>query len=1074
MLWNLKVGVEVALDSVKQSIATIKWEFEKMGSDLEKTSWNKVFQNIKKWSQETLQTISWLNKKLEELRAKLDISAIWSKEFKNIQKEIQETQKKLDDATWKVRIFKKTLKWIWWIVAGLGIIEFWKNIITLWASYEQTNVAFTTMLWSWEKAKKMLADLWKFAKETPFEIQWLRETTKQLLAFWVSQEEMLPTLKNLWDVAAWLSVPVEQLAYAYWQVKVAWRLMGWELMQFTNAWVPLLSELAKMYETNEAAIKKMVEQWKIWFAEVEQAFKNMSSEGWRFEDLMQKQSETLAWKWNSLKDDLALVWEEIWKAILPALSEILNFFAAIVWAVSPYILGLIKVISISFSKVKVWFTSTANYVQKNWEKVLKFMSSIFLATMILWKKQALLNFLKWTSAYIILWLKNASLATKNFSKDIIWNTGQILKNTFAKIWNSTASLKQSVSNNVASFSFKNLWKSIFSATKNLLFLWLKFFAIAGIVLLVVTTIYKNWEKLKNKLKPIFEFIAKIWQKAPEFIAKAFNSLVDIVFWAFDMILSWTKKIAWWLNKLWLNIDTSWIDNLRESADNLRNSLKITWEDVTGVFNAIWWAIKWVASDFENAWWDVKNFAWWMDKLWWTMEETWKKAEKTWWKTAQANKKIEKSIKNVEKEYEKLKNKVEKLNNLEEKRKDDLLEFNRQIIDSNHDVKESLEDISLELEKNKKNIELWKQDKLAQRYVEIIEKEKELEEEILELKNKENDNEEKKEENLEKINKQIEIQKQRILEIDEKTKESTKQSLKAKLEELEKTKELLKSGEWSLENAKKMAQIEAERLKMAKEKELIKENIDSKERLDKALWEASLWKTAKILYDANEEKNKAQEEYEAEKKKLEDKLKINQMFEKLNSQDKKITQKDLNSWMESEEVKQMTLENQRYFRKLAEQKIEHSKQKDEILKLQNEIADETINIQNKVNDILKENIKDLSDEYKNLINQIKTAILEQSRLNSMRSSSSLLFSEGWYTWDWHKYEEAWIVHKWEYVIPQHMLKSIPNLMPSLEAIRTGQNLTTQNFNTNKSIDVWNITLQEKIDLELFFEKMKWKL
>lgn len=84
--------------------------------------------------------------------------------------------------------------------------------------------------------------------------------------------------------------------------------------------------------------------------------------------------------------------------------------------------------------------------------------------------------------------------------------------------------------------------------------------------MVVTAIYKNWDALKQKLAPIFEFIAKVGQKAPEFIAKAFNTLVDVVFGVFNTILSGTKTVANWLNKLGLDIDTSGIDNLMSSAE----------------------------------------------------------------------------------------------------------------------------------------------------------------------------------------------------------------------------------------------------------------------------------------------------------------------------------------------------------------------------------------------------------------------------------------------------------------------------------------------------------------------------
>lgn len=1094
MLWNLKVWVAVSLDTVKKTIATIKWEFEKLGWDLEKTAWNKVFENLKKWSQETVVTISWLNKKLEELRSKLDISAIWSKEFFKLQKEIQNTEKQLDKATNKVWLFWQALKFWWWLLAWMWIIEAGKWIVTLWSAYEQVEVSFTTMLWSAEKAKKMLADLWQFAKETPFEIQGLRSTTKQLLAFWFAQEEIIPTLKGLWDVAAWLSVPVEQLAYAYWQVKVAWRLMWWELMQFTNAWVPLLNELAKMYWTNEMAIKKMVEQWKIWFADVEQAFKNMSSEGGRFADLMEKQSQTLAWRWWAFQDSIALFWEEIWRALLPALSSILWFFESLVSFVSPYILWLIKVVSTAMWQIKSWFVSTADVVQKNWDKVVKVVVWFWVALALL-NRQHIANFIKSGIKSMLTALKSVYLAfynlwkvTKATSTETNKNTISTAKNSVEKRRNAIASLQQenanrrvtgatlaqNKANNLTSFSFKQLWKSILWTVKNLLFMWLKFFAIAWIVLLVVTAVYKNWDSLKNKLKPVFEFIAKIWQKAPEIVAKAWNMLVEGLRLTIVTILWSAKKIVEALNYLpWVDIDTAWIDKAVKSVNDFSDSMKITWEDVEWVFNAIWWAVNDVSSDFQDLAWWTWDLTWWMNDLWQAMDDLWEKSEKAWWKTSEANKKIEKSIKDVEKAHKKLEEKVEKLNNLEEKRKDDLLEFNQQIIDSNHDVKESLEDIGIELQKNLENIEGWKQEKLAERYVEILEREKELEEEMLEIEKKNEDSEEKKAENLEKINKQIEIQKKRISEINDKTKESTKQSLKTKLEELEKTKELLQKWELSLENSKKMAKIEAERLKIAEEKKLIQENIDSEDRLNDAIWEADLWKTWKILYDAEKEKAKAEIEYEAEKKKLEDKLKINERFENINKEDRKVTIEDLNARMESEEVKQMDLENQRYFRKLAEQKIEHTNQKNEIIKLQNEIADETIKIQNKVNEILKNNISDIKDEYKDLINQIKTAILEQARLNSMRGFGKW-YAEGWYTWDGGKYEEAWIVHKWEYVIPAHMLKAMPDLMPSLEAIRTWNVSTTQNYHTNKTIDVWNITVQDKVDLELFFDKMKWKM
>jgi hypothetical protein len=58
-------------------------------------------------------------------------------------------------------------------------------------------------------------------------------------------------------------------------------------------------------------------------------------------------------------------------------------------------------------------------------------------------------------------------------------------------------------------------------------------------------------------------------------------------------------------------------------------------------------------------------------------------------------------------------------------------------------------------------------------------------------------------------------------------------------------------------------------------------------------------------------------------------------------------------------------------------------------LQQEIADETILMQNRVSNILTENINSLSNEYSSLIHQINSAIAAQRRLNALKGSKSNL-------------------------------------------------------------------------------------
>lgn len=262
-------------------------------------------------SQKTINTISGLNEKVVRLSGELQKTEIGTASFKKIQKELDETNKKIQEATQNTGFFSKMFSGVGGMItgtlAGIGITQLAGNIVTLGSKLEQTKVSFTTMLGSAEKADAFLRDLAVFAQNTPFEIQGLRDTSKQLLAFGFGADEIIPTLKSLGDVASGLSVPVEQLAYAYGQVRTSGQLYGTELMQFTNAGVPLLAELAKMYGTNEAAIKKMIEQGKIGFPAVEEAFRRMSSEGGTFANMMDAQSNTLAGQWARLMDILTAI-----------------------------------------------------------------------------------------------------------------------------------------------------------------------------------------------------------------------------------------------------------------------------------------------------------------------------------------------------------------------------------------------------------------------------------------------------------------------------------------------------------------------------------------------------------------------------------------------------------------------------------------------------------------------------------------------------------------------------------------------------------------------------------------------
>jgi len=184
--------------------------------------------------------------------------------------------------------------------------------------FEQAQIAFETMLGSATKAAKLLQDITDFAAKTPFQLTGLIESSKRVLAFGFSMEEVLPTLNTLGNIAAGVGRDkLPRLVLALGQVRAATRLRGQELRQFTEAGVPLLEELAKAQGKTEAQITDMIRAGKIGFKDVNQALVNLTSSGGRFFQLMVKQSKSFLGVISNIIDALEVTAIRIGQQLLP-------------------------------------------------------------------------------------------------------------------------------------------------------------------------------------------------------------------------------------------------------------------------------------------------------------------------------------------------------------------------------------------------------------------------------------------------------------------------------------------------------------------------------------------------------------------------------------------------------------------------------------------------------------------------------------------------------------------------------------------------------------------------------------
>lgn len=199
--------------------------------------------------------------------------------------------------------------------AGLFAVDKIKDFVSQLAlvrgEYQQLEIAFETMLGSKSQADALMAQLINTAAKTPFEMSEVAEASKMLLAYGMEGNKVNETLIRLGDIAAGLSMPLKDLAFLYGTTMVQGRLYTQDLNQFLGRGIPLADELAKQFGKNKSEVKKLVEEGKIGFPEVQKAIEALTGEGSKFGGLMDKQSKTIKGQLSNIED----AWEQMMNEI---------------------------------------------------------------------------------------------------------------------------------------------------------------------------------------------------------------------------------------------------------------------------------------------------------------------------------------------------------------------------------------------------------------------------------------------------------------------------------------------------------------------------------------------------------------------------------------------------------------------------------------------------------------------------------------------------------------------------------------------------------------------------------------
>lgn len=203
-------------------------------------------------------------------------------------------------------------------IGGWSIGKFVNQMMQVRGQFQQTEMAFKTMLQSEEKADALMKQLIRTAAVTPFGVEDVTEGAKQLLAFNVAAEDVNKTLIGLGDVAAGMGLNLKDLVMLYGTTIAKGKMDTMDLYQFLNRGIPIADEIAKVMGldvTNAIKeVQKQIKAGKVTSDIFIQAMQSMTAEGSKFGGLMEAQSKTITGQIRNIEDAIEQMFNDLGKS----------------------------------------------------------------------------------------------------------------------------------------------------------------------------------------------------------------------------------------------------------------------------------------------------------------------------------------------------------------------------------------------------------------------------------------------------------------------------------------------------------------------------------------------------------------------------------------------------------------------------------------------------------------------------------------------------------------------------------------------------------------------------------------
>jgi tape measure domain-containing protein len=201
-----------------------------------------------------------------------------------------------------------------------------KKSISLAIDAEQASASFEVLTGSIEDSTRLLSELRHFSDVTPLSTVGVRDAAKLMLSFNIPLEQVMENLKMLGDISGGSQQRFDSLTLAFAQMSAAGRLMGQDVLQMINAGFNPLQEISRKTGESMLELKKRMEDGAISSLEVRDAFMSATSEGGKYNGMMDRLAETMGGKLAVAMGQLEKAGIQLGQALSPLVIDLTNGF----------------------------------------------------------------------------------------------------------------------------------------------------------------------------------------------------------------------------------------------------------------------------------------------------------------------------------------------------------------------------------------------------------------------------------------------------------------------------------------------------------------------------------------------------------------------------------------------------------------------------------------------------------------------------------------------------------------------------------------------------------------------------